>query len=101
MSPLAEAKETGWSLDEDPTILLPEDDWNGANNDCFLAGIPSNEHQTHIDNAIAYLETKFDEPGLWNATLALAKALPKEGRMEGRECWKIFSDAIETFEPWV
>jgi hypothetical protein len=101
--PVAEAKETGLSFADDDqilTILAPEYDWTGAYTDCFLAGISSNEHQTFIDNAIAYLETKFEEPDLRNALLALAKALPKEGRMEGRECWKIFSNAIETFEPW-
>ena len=48
------------------------------------------------DNAIAYLEMKFEEPELWDAFLALAKALPRGGRMEGCECWEIFSDAIET-----
>jgi hypothetical protein len=103
--PVAQAKETGQShddLDDDDrmtTITTPSYDWN-VHTDCTLAGISASEHQTHIDDAIAFVSAKFDDSELWDALTALANALPKEGRMEGRECWKIFSDAIETFEPW-
>jgi hypothetical protein len=32
----------------------------------------------------------------WRAVLKLAEALPRQGRMEGRDCWAIFAAALET-----
>jgi hypothetical protein len=101
--PVAQAKETGRSLDDmsDEMLAILKTDWTGPYTFGSMAGMSPGEIQVIVDNAIAYVSMKFDESDLWNALLALAKALPKEGRMDGRECWKIFSDAIETFEPWV
>ncbi len=43
------------------------------------------------------LDQQFSELAIWNGLLALAKALPQEGRMEGREAWEIYSRAVESY----
>lgn len=45
------------------------------------------------------LDGLFSEPAIWNGLLTLAKALPQEGKMEGREAWEIYRSAIESHNP--
>jgi hypothetical protein len=63
---------------------------------CDFAKLSTEQLATGLDIAIRYLQREWRDLRQWNALRALARALPAEGRMEGRECWAIYSRALES-----
>jgi hypothetical protein len=66
---------------------------------CRLAGLSDDDSDDQITHLAERALTKFSEPTVWKALLALAEALPKQGEVEGRKCWEIFDAAARIAAP--
>jgi len=59
-----------------------------------LAGLSDKECREAIGRGTVRLKTLWSHERKWAALLELAKALPRTGRLDGRKCWEIYSQAL-------
>lgn len=59
-----------------------------------LAGFTEQQRLEAIGRATTRLRQLWSDERKWNALLALARALPKTGSLDGAKCWEIYSQAL-------
>jgi hypothetical protein len=91
--PAAEAKAMGRPCNE--VFAENEGDRDQASLVCLAAGMSPDEGSTLLRKIAAHLEAEFAKPDIWNALLLLAATFPKDGEMDGHECWMIFSNVCQ------
>ena len=68
-------------------------DLHRAGQTAKLVGWSATRCMVTISNAVRLLNDRWSDPNAWRALLAVARYLPDEGRVEGRDCWKVYSSA--------
>jgi hypothetical protein len=90
--PAAEAKATGRPFYG--VLAECEGDNVHASLPCCAVGMSQGEAATLVAEALAHLKAEFAKPAVWNGLVTLAAALPREGRMQGCDCWAVYSSAL-------
>jgi hypothetical protein len=76
--------------------------FDGDMNDCgWIAKVSgwSVERLNEVANAMVQtVGSRFSEPAIWRGINELARRLTQASRLEGRQCWDIYSCAVEDYE---
>jgi hypothetical protein len=91
---VAEAKATRKPIEQVMELPGIEGDIADIKRAWIAAGWSEERAGNEADFALTLIEEKFAIPQVWNALLALANSLPHDGRVEGHECWAVFSAAL-------
>jgi hypothetical protein len=71
-----------------------EGDWNGIVSDLKISGTPVPEGFSLVNRMAVLAAYVMQDPLVWNAVIALAKRLPKAGRMGGSGAARIITDSM-------
>ena len=92
--PAAEARFRWLSFDKLTGEPGCRSDLTDAARIATLAGLSDQQLTNAINNSARWLNDYWDDPCHWEALLTLAQRLPREGRMEGGEVWRIYAAAL-------